>query len=153
SSSRRVRARRARRPWRPGRPRHRPEPQGCPWTRASPGRQPAGVPRTDDHRGPNREAPARRVHRSADPPSGALCWDGTVSTQSPPVPSPRPAGLLRAWTGEDTLADVLGAVVAFTVGLLLLGIGLVDLVSETGPLGSVDPEPWWRVALLAVGCL
>ncbi|MCK0117628.1 histidine kinase, partial [Isoptericola sp. S6320L] len=60
---------------------------------------------------------------------------------------------LRAWTGEDLLADVLGAVVAFVVGLVLLGVGLVDLVQQVGPLGSVDPEPWWRVALLAVGCL
>lgn len=76
-----------------------------------------------------------------------------MSTESPPAPSPRPRGLLRAWAGEDPLADVLGAVVAFVVGLVLLGVGLVDLVAEVGPLGSVDPEPWWRVTLLAVGCL
>ncbi|WP_407319411.1 histidine kinase [Isoptericola halotolerans] len=76
-----------------------------------------------------------------------------MSTKTPPAPSPRPRGLLRAWTGENLLADVLGAVAAFVLGIVLLGVGLVDLVSEVGPLGSVEPEPWWRVALLAVGCV
>ena len=76
-----------------------------------------------------------------------------MSTEHPPASRPRLRGLHRAWTGETAVADVLGAVVAFAAGLVLLAVGLVDLVPEVGPLGAVEPEPGWRVALLAVGCL
>ncbi len=79
-----------------------------------------------------------------------------MSTESPPAATVQPHGLRglhRAWSGENLLADVVGAVAAFALGLVLLAVGLVDLVPPVGPLASVEPEPWWRVALLAVGCL
>ncbi|MCA5891996.1 histidine kinase [Isoptericola sp. NEAU-Y5] len=59
--------------------------------------------------------------------------------------------LLETWGGDDRRGDVTTAVMLFLLGLLFLEVGLVDLFSG-GVLGSVTPQPWWRVALLALGC-
>ncbi|WP_265521648.1 sensor histidine kinase [Oerskovia flava] len=56
------------------------------------------------------------------------------------------------WRTEDHRKDVLTAVVTFALGWLLHQVGLVDLVDGPDPLGTVDPEPWWHLLLLAAGC-
>lgn len=67
-------------------------------------------------------------------------------------PAPTLLGrLVRVWGGDDRRGDVATALTLFALGWLLLEVGLVDLF-RGGPLGAVVPEPWWRVALLAVGC-
>jgi len=62
------------------------------------------------------------------------------------------AGTLgQVWHIEDRRNDVFSAVVTFALGWLLIEVGLVDVVRATF---VVEPgAPWWRVALLAVGCL
>ncbi len=63
------------------------------------------------------------------------------------------AGALRVLaTADDRRGDAVTAVTTFVVGWILLEVGLVDIVRWNGPLDDVTPEPWWRVALLAVGC-
>ncbi|MBD5785852.1 two-component sensor histidine kinase [Cellulosimicrobium terreum] len=52
---------------------------------------------------------------------------------------------------EDRRNDVFSAAVTFAVGWLLLEVGLVGLVDA--PFVVEPGEPWWRVALLALGCL
>ncbi|SKC76359.1 sensor histidine kinase [Krasilnikoviella flava] len=59
--------------------------------------------------------------------------------------------LVGLWSGDDRRSDVTTAVTLFVLGWLFLQVGLVDLFNG-GPFGATTPEPWWRVALLAVGC-
>lgn len=59
--------------------------------------------------------------------------------------------VVRLWGGDDRRSDVSTALTLFVLGWLFLQVGLVDMFSG-GPAGAVTPEPWWRVALLAVGC-
>jgi signal transduction histidine kinase len=59
--------------------------------------------------------------------------------------------VVRVWGGDDRRGDVATALTLFALGWLLLEVGLVDLF-RGGPLGATTPQPWWRVALLAVGC-
>lgn len=62
-------------------------------------------------------------------------------------------GALRpVWRLEDSRNDVVTAVMTFVLGSVLIEVGLVDLVHVDGAFGIVTPEPWWRYALLAVGC-
>ncbi|MGF0115249.1 sensor histidine kinase [Promicromonospora sp. Marseille-Q5078] len=59
--------------------------------------------------------------------------------------------VVRLWGGDDRRGDVTTAVTLFVLGWLFLQVGLVDMF-RGGPAGTVTPEPWWRIALLAVGC-
>ena len=56
-------------------------------------------------------------------------------------------------TADDRRGDAVTAVLTFLLGWLLIEVGLVDIVRWGGRLDDLDPEPWWRVALLAVGCM
>ncbi|WP_251152176.1 histidine kinase [Cellulosimicrobium sp. Marseille-Q4280] len=64
----------------------------------------------------------------------------------------RDGALRQVWRLEDSRNDVVTAVMTFALGWVLIEVGLVDLVSVDGAIGIVTPEPWWRYALLAVGC-
>ncbi|MFF2453226.1 sensor histidine kinase [Isoptericola sp. NPDC058082] len=67
-------------------------------------------------------------------------------------PAPTLLGrLVRVWGGDDRRGDVTTAVTLFLLGWLFLEVGLVDLYTWDPPL-TAQAEPWWRVALLAVGC-
>lgn len=57
----------------------------------------------------------------------------------------------RVWRIEDRRNDVFSAVVTFLLGWLLIEVGLVGIVRA--PFVVEPGEPWWRVALLAAGCL
>ncbi|WP_435738141.1 ATP-binding protein [Cellulosimicrobium sp. PMB13] len=64
----------------------------------------------------------------------------------------RDGALRQVWRLEDARNDVVTAVMTFVLGWVLIEVGLVDLVHVDGAIGIVTPEPWWRYALLAVGC-
>ncbi|MEU2201914.1 histidine kinase [Isoptericola sp. NPDC019482] len=67
-------------------------------------------------------------------------------------PAPTLLGrLVRLWGGDDRRGDVTTAVTLFLLGWLFIEVGLVDMYTWNPPL-TTEPEPWWRVALLAVGC-
>lgn len=67
-------------------------------------------------------------------------------------PAPTLLGrLVRLWGGDDRRGDAATAVTLFLLGWLFIEVGLVDMYTWNPPLAA-DPEPWWRVALLAVGC-
>ncbi|QJW38068.1 sensor histidine kinase [Cellulosimicrobium protaetiae] len=59
--------------------------------------------------------------------------------------------LSQVWRIEDRRNDVFSAVMTFVLGWVLLEVGLVGLVRA--PFVVEPAEPWWRVALLGVGCL
>ncbi|MFE6234690.1 sensor histidine kinase [Cellulosimicrobium sp. NPDC057862] len=59
--------------------------------------------------------------------------------------------LPQVWRIEDRRNDAFSAVVTFVLGWLLLEVGLVGIVQA--PFVAEPAEPWWRVALLGVGCL
>ncbi|WP_277207607.1 sensor histidine kinase [Isoptericola croceus] len=54
---------------------------------------------------------------------------------------------------SERRADVRTALLTFVGGLVTLQVGLVGIAPSVGPLAAVEPRPWWRVALLAAGCL
>ena len=78
-----------------------------------------------------------------------LCWDGVVSTSDGRAGASR--SLRHVWRIEDRRNDVLSAVMTFVLGWLLIEVGLVSLVRA--PFVVEPGAPWWRVALLAAGCL
>ncbi|WP_166844860.1 sensor histidine kinase [Isoptericola sp. BMS4] len=57
----------------------------------------------------------------------------------------------RPWRGDDRRSDLFNAGTLFVIGWVLLQVGLVDTFTWDPPLVG-DPQPWWRVALLAVAC-
>ncbi|MCO7273802.1 sensor histidine kinase [Cellulosimicrobium cellulans] len=57
----------------------------------------------------------------------------------------------QVWRIEDRRNDLFSAVTTFVLGWVLLEVGLVGLVRA--PFVVEPAEPWWRVALLGVGCL
>lgn len=59
--------------------------------------------------------------------------------------------LPQVWHIEDRRNDVFSAVTTFVLGWVLLEVGLVGIVRA--PFVVEPAEPWWRVALLGVGCL
>src|SRR5690606_28906185 len=155
SWSRRARAPRARPPGRRGRGpvlRRRRGRRGCPCRRAS---RAAGAASSGERPIPGPRCRAVRagrgavVHRSADPPVAMLCWDGVVSTSDGRAGASR--SLRHVWRIEDRRNDVLSAVMTFVLGWLLIEVGLVGLVRA--PFVVEPGAPWWRVALLAAGCL
>lgn len=80
------------------------------------------------------------------------------SDEARPVVPPRPGrweaavrSLPQVWRIEDRRNDVFSAVTTFVLGWVLLEVGLVGIVRA--PFVVEPAEPWWRVALLGVGCL
>ncbi|WP_454728418.1 sensor histidine kinase [Cellulosimicrobium protaetiae] len=59
--------------------------------------------------------------------------------------------LPQVWRIEDRRNDAFSAVTTFVLGWVLLEVGLVGIVQA--PFVVEPAEPWWRVALLGVGCL
>ncbi|MGM7423144.1 sensor histidine kinase [Cellulosimicrobium sp. CpK407] len=57
----------------------------------------------------------------------------------------------QVWRIEDRRNDLFSAITTFVLGWVLLEVGLVGLVRA--PFVVEPAEPWWRVALLGVGCL
>ncbi|MCK9796069.1 histidine kinase [Isoptericola sp. 4D.3] len=84
-------------------------------------------------------------------PAGAMSWWRTLLHALRVLARTVVAVVLGVATADDRRGDALTAVTMFVLGWLLLEVGLVDIVRwEPLPFGA--PEPWWRVALLAVGC-
>lgn len=86
----------------------------------------------------------------AAPPSTAPSSTAPSST-APPRGGTVLRSASRVWRIEDRRNDAFSAVVTFALGWLLLEVGLVDLVRA--PFVVEPGAPWWRVVLLALGCL
>lgn len=91
-----------------------------------------------------------------------MCWDGGVrpTLDAPDDPADVPSrGPVRSavetlgqvWRIEDRRNDIFSAVATFVLGWLLIEVGLVGIVRA--PFVVEPGAPWWRLALLAVGCL
>lgn len=76
-----------------------------------------------------------------------VCWDGAVEN---------PLQLVQRLRAEPRRRDAVDAAAMAALGLVLIGVGLVDVVRVGGTSWTLPgwaQDPWWHAAPLLLGCL